>query len=225
MNEAQHFLNIPVNRFAHTGNPLRSEFLVPQCDSASNHRPRLVVLGGSRGSADLNRVVPEAIRSLDQRLDGWQIVHQTGHDGLTTTRERYAAAGRWVTLRPFFPNIAELLASADLVICRGGGSTLSELAALGVPAIVVPYPHAADDHQLHNARAYASRDACRIFDFRATSDPAKALSGELGELVSHADRRAVLVAGMRAMARPNAAVDVARTVVAEAVASRCVKTR
>jgi UDP-N-acetylglucosamine--N-acetylmuramyl-(pentapeptide) pyrophosphoryl-undecaprenol N-acetylglucosamine transferase len=225
MSEAQYHLNIPADHFTHTGNPLRGEFVAPLVDASPDRRPRLLVLGGSRGSADLNRVVPEAIRSLDQRLAGWQVVHQTGHDGLTTTRQRYAAADRWVTLRPFFQNIAELLVSADLVICRGGGSTLSELAAVGVPAIVVPYPHAADDHQLHNARAYASCGACRIVDFRATSDPATALARELGELVGDADRRAALVAGMCAMARPNAAVDVARIVAAEAVASRCVQTR
>jgi UDP-N-acetylglucosamine--N-acetylmuramyl-(pentapeptide) pyrophosphoryl-undecaprenol N-acetylglucosamine transferase len=169
----------------------------------------------------LNRVVPEALARLKGPLDDWQIVHQTGHAALIETRGRYAATGRWAWLQPFFANIAELLASADLVVCRGGGTTLSELAALGVPAIVVPYPHAADDHQLHNARAYASRGACRIVDFRTVGLPAAALACELADLAMNSQAREELAAGMRSLARPCAAADVAGLVLDEV---RCIST-
>jgi UDP-N-acetylglucosamine--N-acetylmuramyl-(pentapeptide) pyrophosphoryl-undecaprenol N-acetylglucosamine transferase len=212
MAEAQPWLNIRQDRFRHTGNPVRSMFSQRAAAKLGSRPPRLVVLGGSNGSADLNRTVPEAIARLGARFEQWGVFHQTGAAELATTRDRYAQRGRWATLRAFFPNVAELLADADVVISRAGGTTLAELAACGSTAIVVPYPHAADDHQLRNAVVYARHGACRAVDFRRATDPAGELADQLLRLAVDPRSRQKLREGMRTMAMPHAAAEVARLV-------------
>ena len=211
--ECHAWLDVQADAFRHTGNPVRREFgevaIARQSDSAQR---RLLVLGGSGGAADLNELVPLAVAKLNGRLEDWQSVHHTGHRDLAGTRARYARAGRWAHVQAFFSNMPELLASSDLVGCRAGGTTLSELAMLGVPAIVVPFPRAADDHQLRNARAYETHGACRVVDFRAHAEPVETLAREMATLVGDHRARESLAAAMRQMARPHAAVDAAEIV-------------
>lgn len=144
------------------GNPLRSEFLqqaTPQERFAGRTGPlRLVVVGGSLGAKALNDIVPQALAKLPLAMTP-HIIHQSGEKQLDALRSNYAAAGVEATILPFIDNMAQVFADADLVICRAGASTVTELAALGVAALFVPFPFAVDDHQTHNARFLVDQGA------------------------------------------------------------------
>ena len=137
----------------HTGNPVRRSiaeipFREPDLES---RRPRLLVVGGSLGAAVLNEQVPLALAELDQqqRPEVW---HQTGLRHIDEAQKAYAAAGVEVRLDAFIDDMSTAYRWADLVLCRAGALTVAELAAVGVASILVPYPHAVDDHQTANAR-------------------------------------------------------------------------
>src|SRR5690606_4628603 len=112
------------------------------------------VLGGSQGAKALNETVPRAIAKIGGQVPGLRVTHQTGREREAEARSLYESLGLSAAAEvvPFIDDMARALASADLVIARAGASTLAELCAVGRPAILVPYPFAADDHQLKNAR-------------------------------------------------------------------------
>ena len=135
-----------------TGNPVRPE-IFRECGAVARPhpgRPRVLVIGGSLGAMALNETVPAALALLaeDQRPE---VRHQTGMNHCSATRERYREFGVEAEVEPFIENMAQAYAWADYVICRAGALTVSELAAAGTAAILVPYPHAVDDHQTRNA--------------------------------------------------------------------------
>ena len=137
------------------GNPLRAEFLqqpAPAQRFAGRTGPlRLLVLGGSLGAQGLNDVVPQALALMpaDQRP---QVLHQSGSLHIEALRALYARLGVQGQLTPFIDGTAQAMADADLLVCRAGASTVTEIAAVGAAAVFVPFPHAVDDHQTHNAR-------------------------------------------------------------------------
>ena len=148
-----------------TGNPVRAEIAAlpaPEARYAGREGPlRLLVVGGSLGAQALNEVVPKAIARLvaAQRP---VVTHQAGERHLEALRENYRAAGVQGTLVPFIEDMARAYAEADLVICRAGATTVAELAAGGVPSVLVPFPQAVDDHQTANARYLADQGAARL---------------------------------------------------------------
>lgn len=137
------------------GNPLRSAFLQqaePVQRFADRTGPlRLLVVGGSLGARALNEIVPQALALLpaDQRP---VVTHQSGAAQIDTLREHYARAGVEATLLPFIDDTATAFAQADVIVCRAGASTVTEIAAVGAAALFVPFPSAVDDHQTRNAR-------------------------------------------------------------------------
>ena len=137
------------------GNPLRQAFLQqppPAERFAGRSGPlRILVVGGSLGAKALNDTVPQALALIppEQRP---QVRHQSGAKQMDALQASYAAAGVQAELTPFIDDTASAYAQADLVICRAGASTVTELAAVGAAAIYVPFPHAVDDHQTTNAR-------------------------------------------------------------------------
>jgi UDP-N-acetylglucosamine--N-acetylmuramyl-(pentapeptide) pyrophosphoryl-undecaprenol N-acetylglucosamine transferase len=144
------------------GNPLRAEFLV-QAEPAQRFKGRtgplrIVVMGGSLGAQALNQCVPQALSLLDpeKRPHVW---HQSGEKHLEALEQAYATAGVKVQATAFIHNTADAMAQADLVICRAGASTVSELAAVGVAALLVPFPYAVDDHQTSNAQFLVDQGA------------------------------------------------------------------
>jgi UDP-N-acetylglucosamine--N-acetylmuramyl-(pentapeptide) pyrophosphoryl-undecaprenol N-acetylglucosamine transferase len=147
------------------------------------------------------------------RLDGWRVVHQSGAADFEATRERYRNLGLPATVVPFAADMAGLLRGSHLAVSRAGGTTLAELAAAGVPAVLVPYPHAADDHQRINAEAFAAEGGCVVLDERI--HPGKldqALAEVLSRLLADPGAAAGMAASMRRMARPHAAAHVAALV-------------
>lgn len=146
------------------GTPVRPELLEPKLREQACRalgldpsKPVVLVFGGSQGAAALNAAVPAALRALALHP---QVLHLAGRGKADETRERYGALP--ATVLEYTEDMATAYAAADLVVCRSGASTLAELAALKKPSVLVPYPHAADDHQTHNARVFAAAGVAEL---------------------------------------------------------------
>ncbi len=137
------------------GNPLRTPFLhqpAPADRFAGRSGPlRLLVVGGSLGAKALNDVVPQALALIPEQQRP-TVVHQSGERQIDALRANYIAAGVHAELTPFIDDTAQAFADADLILCRSGASTVTEIAAVGAAALFVPFPSAVDDHQTTNAR-------------------------------------------------------------------------
>jgi UDP-N-acetylglucosamine--N-acetylmuramyl-(pentapeptide) pyrophosphoryl-undecaprenol N-acetylglucosamine transferase len=191
----------------HTGNPVREAiagmpFMPPDL---SGRQPRLLVVGGSLGAAALNELVPAALAGMDaqQRPEVW---HQTGLKLVDAARQAYERAGVAVRLDAFIDDMAEAYRWADLVLCRAGALTVAELAAVGVASILVPYPHAVDDHQTGNARYLVDAGAAVLLP-QSEMDVAR-LQQELA-LLQQPEKLVQMAESARARALPQAAVTVA----------------
>jgi UDP-N-acetylglucosamine--N-acetylmuramyl-(pentapeptide) pyrophosphoryl-undecaprenol N-acetylglucosamine transferase len=140
------------------GNPLRAGFLnqaAPEQRFAGRSGPlRLLVVGGSLGAKALNETVPKALALLPEAQRP-TVLHQSGEKQIDALRANYAAAGVTAELTPFIEDTAQAFADADLIVCRAGASTVTEIAAVGAAALFVPFPSAVDDHQTTNARFLA----------------------------------------------------------------------
>ena len=205
-----------------TGNPLRRGFQRRRCQatltltlSQGERGParQLLVLGGSSGAQSLNENLPRALYKVRPQLTGWRIVHQAGQSEVDSTRALYGKLALEATVVPFVNDMPQVLAATDLAICRAGGTTLAELAATGVPAVLLPYPHATDLHQAANARHFAAAGGCITIDPREVTGR---LDGQLAEVVrtvlSSDGLRQRMSAAMYRLARPNAADDVAELI-------------
>jgi UDP-N-acetylglucosamine--N-acetylmuramyl-(pentapeptide) pyrophosphoryl-undecaprenol N-acetylglucosamine transferase len=171
----------------------------------------LLVFGGSQGASSFSQVVPEAVLTLPTDLRARvRIVQQCRPEDIDAVRQRYHQAGMMVELAPFFPDLPQRLAAAHLVIARAGASTVAELAAIGRPSILVPYPHAADDHQTANARAFAASGACIVMAHASFSAPL--LAAALADLLAAPRRLAEMAAAAHAAGRPDAAARLADVV-------------
>ena len=137
------------------GNPLRPAFTqqpLPAARFAGRSGPlRLLVVGGSLGARALNDIVPQALALIPADVRP-QVLHQSGAKQIDALRANYAAAGVEATLTPFIDDTAQAFADADVIVCRAGASTVTEIAAVGAAAVYVPFPSAVDDHQTTNAR-------------------------------------------------------------------------
>jgi len=199
-----------------TGNPVRNSDFRSLKDFGSRvrlakgDRPRLLVLGGSSGSRALNEALPIALGALGRAVDGWRVLHQAGGEDADATRRRYRGLGVEAEVVGFLADMPGALVDAELAVCRSGGTTLAELAAAGVPALLVPYPHAADDHQRRNAEVFAAAGACRVLDERdGAGSLGERIAGVLEELLSDASRRRAMSRAMHRLGRPEAAAAVA----------------
>jgi len=185
-----------------TGNPVRSElFLESPRQALQGRRPRLLVLGGSLGAEPLNKLLPEALALIpaEQRPE---IRHQAGRQHHEITAQRYREAGVEAEVVPFIADMAAAYAWADLVVCRAGALTVSELAAAGLPALLVPLPHAIDDHQTRNAD-YLAREGAAFLMPQATTAAAD-LAARLSEVSMQPERLESMAASARRLAKPDA---------------------
>jgi len=203
------------------GNPVRESILaVPEpavrfaSRGDSERRARVLVIGGSQGARTLNEQVPAAVALLADSQP-FEIWHQAGA-GLEATRAAYAAVDCDLRIEAFIDDMAAAYAWADLVICRAGALTIAELAAAGVGAVLIPYPHAADDHQLKNAASFAANGAGVVIA-ESELDPAR-LAAELRQLFRDAETPLRLAEFARAQAKPRAAADLADACIALAEA-------
>lgn len=173
----------------------------------------ILVTGGSQGARVLSDVVPSALASLDTVLKGrLRVTQQCREEDLERVRAAYDAAGIQADLKTFFDDIPERLAAAHLLIARAGASTVSEMTAMGRPAILVPYPHAIDNHQFANAQAVDEAGAGWLMaEDIFTADR---LAGRLASLFSHPMHLIQAAAAAKRIGRPDAAARLADAVAA-----------
>lgn len=136
-----------------TGNPVRHELVVLRDREAAHSGLRLLVLGGSQGAHRVNLLVTGALAAVkDQLPEGFEVIHQTGTDDESWVREAYNRHGISAQVAAFYMDMPKVYQGADLIVSRAGATTLAEITVLGKPAVLIPFPFAADDHQAKNAR-------------------------------------------------------------------------
>ena len=193
------------------GNPVRrsiASISAPDERIASHEgRPRLLILGGSLGARALNLALPQALARMPL-AERPQVLHQCGSRGLDEAREAYARAGVDAEVVSFIDDMAGSYGWADLAVCRAGALTLAELTAAGLGAVLVPFPHAVDDHQTRNAQVLVEAGAAQLIQERDLDIE------QLGRLLkSLLDDRPTLIAmavAARTLAKPDAAQQIAR---------------
>jgi UDP-N-acetylglucosamine--N-acetylmuramyl-(pentapeptide) pyrophosphoryl-undecaprenol N-acetylglucosamine transferase len=188
------------------GNPVRADIAAaPASDRATRSGPlRLLVVGGSLGAQALNERVPQALALLPagQRP---LVVHQSGRQHLDALRANYAAAGVEAEVRDYIEDMAAEYRACDFAICRAGAMTVAELAGAGVPAVLVPFPSAVDDHQTGNAEFLSEAGAAWLIQQKALS------ADKLASLIGELDRATLAAMSDKAvkLAKPDATRQVA----------------
>ena len=178
----------------------------PDTQDAPDARPvHVLVSGGSLGAVAVNALAADALCALAKERP-LAIVHQTGEKDLDTTRKRYAAAGVTADCRAFIKDMAAAYGAADLVIGRAGATTVAELAIAGKPAVFIPYPFAADNHQELNAREMAEHGAALMF--RQSRADRRQARRRVAATVGRSAKRAAMGDVMRSLAKPGAAAAV-----------------
>jgi UDP-N-acetylglucosamine--N-acetylmuramyl-(pentapeptide) pyrophosphoryl-undecaprenol N-acetylglucosamine transferase len=218
-------------RVVASGNPIRRALLAalqagpgPEAGPASPEAApaaqaaHVLVFGGSQGARALNEMLPAAAALLRERGLAFRIVHQTGEAELEATRARYREAGiaepEGADCRAFIRDMAGAYQQADLVVSRAGATTVAELGVVGRPAILIPYPHAADNHQEINAQELVRAGAARLHR-QAELTPAR-LADSMAELLGDPGARARMAAAMKKLGRPEAAATIADWCAAQA---------
>jgi UDP-N-acetylglucosamine--N-acetylmuramyl-(pentapeptide) pyrophosphoryl-undecaprenol N-acetylglucosamine transferase len=195
----------PAGRAVHTGNPVRRSVLA--APAAPGTPPAILVFGGSQGAHHLNEAACQAIGRLAALGRSVRVHHQTGsadHEHVAREYERLGVAAR---VEAFVADMGPAYAGADLVVARSGAMSCAEITARGLPSILVPYPHAADDHQRHNAEVLVRAGAAEMILDRDLGG--ERLGEALGRLLADAGVRERMAAAARAAGRPDAAERVA----------------
>lgn len=195
------------------GTPVRSEFIPTDagaCRMALSLKPEdpvLLIMGGSQGARAINELVANAISILAVEAPALQFLHLTGSEDHSKLQAIYARHSRRACVRPFLTEMELALGAATLAINRAGASSLAELAAMEVPAILIPYPHATENHQLENARALAGSGAARILVESSTTP--EMLARETLELLRSPSECAAIKSALRKWQFPEAAAEMA----------------
>ena len=204
----------------HCGNPVRkaiSDIPEPEqrgvgcresgCrESGSEQHPHLLVLGGSLGALALNRAIPASLARVPL-TDRPEVLHQTGRDHIDVTRQGYIDAEVEANTVAFIDDMAAAYEWADLVVCRSGALTVTELTAAGLASVLIPYPHAIDDHQTANARWLVDHEAAVLIQQSALNEDD--LAALLSELLADGERLMTMARAARGLSRPEAGSDVA----------------
>ncbi|MGH9863669.1 MAG: undecaprenyldiphospho-muramoylpentapeptide beta-N-acetylglucosaminyltransferase [Candidatus Acidiferrales bacterium] len=189
-----------------TGSPARAEFFrVPRKEPKPPFT--LLVFGGSRGALPINQAMVDALDALLASRVPLAFIHQTGERDLTAVRVAYARRGINAEVLPFINDMPERLAAADLIVCRAGASTVAELCAAGRAALLIPFPQAADQHQLRNAQALVRVEAAQLLEQSEVSG--ERLAAEIVALLGKPERLAAMAEAARTLARPDAAARIA----------------
>jgi UDP-N-acetylglucosamine--N-acetylmuramyl-(pentapeptide) pyrophosphoryl-undecaprenol N-acetylglucosamine transferase len=172
-----------------------------------SEQPTVLVFGGSQGSHALNRIVQESAAELLKRIPNLNLAHQTGSREFGEVCHFYMKLGINVETSAFIDDMPQSFADADLIVCRSGASTVAEIAAAGKCALFVPFPGAADDHQLRNAELLAQEDAALLIPERKLS--AERFVQEVTALLADPARMAAMAGKARTLAHPDAAAHIA----------------
>jgi UDP-N-acetylglucosamine--N-acetylmuramyl-(pentapeptide) pyrophosphoryl-undecaprenol N-acetylglucosamine transferase len=192
----------PADRVVYTGNPVRERIVMLERRRRADGRLGLLVFGGSQGARRINDAMLGASGVLGHRLARLAILHQAGEGDADRVAAGYRERGVEADVRTFVDDMAAAYAEADLVVARAGAMSCAEITVAGLPSVLVPYPHAAGDHQRRNARALVEGGAAVMIEDAACDG--ESLGGELASLVDDEARRHRMAARARAIARPDA---------------------
>ena len=191
-----------------TGVPVRREFsCVPPLTAADRDRPTLLVFGGSQGASTLNRIMIESLARLSEQVPGIHIIHQTGEREYNQAQAAYLRTGISAEVHPFIDDMPGAFAQADLLLCRSGASTVAEVTAAGRPAVFVPFPKAADDHQTRNAEALVRAGAAELIE--ETDLNSGRLVATVKSLLEDRQRLTDMAHAASQLSHPNAAAEIA----------------
>jgi UDP-N-acetylglucosamine--N-acetylmuramyl-(pentapeptide) pyrophosphoryl-undecaprenol N-acetylglucosamine transferase len=199
-----------------TGVPVREAFfdmrmhMETRPPDAANTPPTLLVFGGSQGAHAINQAMMESLPGLRAQLPAIHIVHQTGQRDYEAVREAYQRSGISGEVHRFIDDMPAAFARADLLVCRSGASTVGEITAAGKPAIFVPFPRAADDHQNVNARALERAGAAVVVE--ESNLEAAYLVETIVTLIKYPSRLRAMADAAKSLAHPNAVVGIAEMV-------------
>jgi UDP-N-acetylglucosamine--N-acetylmuramyl-(pentapeptide) pyrophosphoryl-undecaprenol N-acetylglucosamine transferase len=205
--------HFPAEKVRLIGNPVREEIIAIRCQMPQRapHRPfTVLVAGGSQGARSINTAVIDMLPHIDEPAS-LQLIHQCGSDDLDRLRQAYATAGISARVEAFFSDMDRQYAQADLVICRAGATTVAELTCIGLPAIFIPFPHAADNHQEINAGWVVSADAGEMII--ETDLTGRDLWQRIRHLRDTPRRREAMAERARALGRPEAAAAIVADIV------------
>ena len=199
----------PAHKVICTGNPLRWSAGGPQArPPAQSAAFTVLIFGGSAGAHRLNQTLPKALALLGADREKLRVIHQTGQADHAEVSATYTKLGVHAEVVPFIDTMQEAYAAADLVVCRAGAITVAELTALGKPAILIPYPYAADDHQRANAEVLVQARAARlVLDTEFTPER---MSQEIRALMTNRPRLEAMARAATALGRPDATNAVVR---------------
>src|SRR5207244_19368 len=207
-----------------TGTPVRPQFHprdAGACRTALGLAPGrsvLVVMGGSQGASGINELVIEALPLLAKLAPEVQWFHLTGPNDEQKVAQAYAKFNLSAVVHPFFDEMELVLGAATAAISRAGASSLAELAAMRLPAVLLPYPAATNNHQFHNARAFAETGAARLLEqHKATPE---ALAREVLELIGNPAARQKMQQALGTWSAPRAAQEIADNILAEVAFNR-----
>ena len=201
-----------------TGTPVRPQFQPGNpgpCRAGFRldpDRETILVMGGSQGAGGINDLILSALPLLGRRTATWQWLHLTGPADVEKVAQAYAARGFKAVVKPFLAEMDLALGAATMAVSRAGASSLAEIAAVRLPSLLVPYPAAADNHQLSNARAFEATGAARLIEQKhATPEQVAAV---LGELVEDSPARAKIKTALAQWHAPKAAEQIAEIMLA-----------
>ncbi len=199
-----------------TGTPVRPQFTPGEPTSArialglDANRETLLVVGGSQGASAINQLLMRCLGDLRRELPDIQFLHLTGTKDYDKVAATYREAGARAVVRPFLTEMDLALNAATIAVSRSGASSLAEFAAMRLPAILIPYPSAADNHQFHNARAFVEKGAARMLgEQRSTPEN---LTSLVQELISNTAERRRLTVALADWHFPNAAAEIAEAI-------------
>jgi UDP-N-acetylglucosamine--N-acetylmuramyl-(pentapeptide) pyrophosphoryl-undecaprenol N-acetylglucosamine transferase len=186
-----------------TGNPLRRESLAAAAqEKQAAEQPTVLVLGGSQGAHRVNVLMLEAMEILREQHQPFRLIHQTGTIDQEPLTNGYKQLGVDAEVTAFIRNMAEVYSRADLVVSRAGATTLAELAVMGLPALLIPYPYAADDHQVTNGEYYVKRNGCRML--LESGLTGEILARTISECLQNREELHTMATNMKTMAMPDA---------------------
>ena len=207
-----------------TGTPVRSQFQPASAPAARQAlgldpaRPVLLVMGGSQGAGGLNELLLASMAPLGRTLPALQFLHLTGPHDFQRVSAAYRSAGLKAVTRPFLTEMELAMAAATLAVSRAGGSSMAELAAMRLPSILVPYPFAADDHQLHNARAFVETGAALLLP--QSEATAESFTRLVRDLTGHESRIEAMKEALARWHKPDVAARLAERIVEEMLRRR-----
>ena len=199
-------------KVVYTGNPVRSDILELACQKKETDAKKktgakkktILILGGSQGAQAINNLFPKVVGTLSgEVIKELKIIHQTGDKDVEGVRRAYDIINIEAQVEPFFTNMASVYSQADLVVSRAGATTLAEISVLGIPAILIPYPYAADNHQEKNGDYYVQGGGA--IQFIQKSLTAEKLGSALAPLLSDPEKLKKMSVAMKKLSFPDAA--------------------